>query len=115
MARNNNDNANRSPKVRNGEHSKPKQNLTKEELALVKELYRDVKKSIPNPRSPELLYLGLLKNLPDRTGLEKDLQELRQMIFAVAEKMAIIEEKSLSRSGERNKKRVYAHFKTSAR
>lgn len=84
--------------------------LTKEEIALAKQLSTDLRDSNPSSRTPELLYLGFLKNIKHREGLEPDLLELKKMIYSVAQKMAEIEEKSLSKYGNNNK-RYFAQFK----
>ena len=93
---------------------KHKQNLTKDELALAKEIYRDLGKSVPHPRTPELIYLGFLKNLQNRAGLENDLSELKGMIYSVAKKMAQIEEKSASIHGE-PQRRLYSSLNKKGR
>lgn len=109
--------SNRTEKSQNQDaRPKHKQHLTKDEIALAKEIYNDLreydlgKKSMPPPRTPELTYLGFLKNLENRAGLENDLNELKEMIYSVARKMAQIEEKSASIHGE-PQRRLYSSSK----
>lgn len=90
---------------------RPKQYLTRQEVGLAKKIYRDLRESRPNPNTPELIYLGFVKNIPDRTGLEEDLEQLKTMIYGVAKKMAEIERKSIAKHGE-VRKRIYSQFDT---
>jgi hypothetical protein len=85
-----------------------KQHLTKEELNLAEEIYRDLRESTFNRRTPELAYLGFVKHIPDRTGLEQDLEELKRMIYEVGGKMAEIERKSIAKGNKQ--RRIYSQF-----